>query len=185
MKFITDTQFKTVFRRWRQREETNPAWVDLATKVKGFATWQDWRMSYIEQMDIQQREWQIYEFSDVMKEVPLMLMGPYKGWQSRTSEKHSFSFRDLLVLPDQLQEFSNHSGILSILEKLPFTTEFIGVIRKDNNRIVCLDGHHRATAITLAEKLRRNIDFSNATVTIALSYILEYELDVFDKVLGE
>ncbi|HNW56047.1 MAG TPA: hypothetical protein PKN62_03190, partial [bacterium] len=60
---------------------------------------------------------------------------------------------------------------------------FIGLIRKDTNKIVCIDGHHRATTITLANKQNKIINFSQTPVTIALAELAIDECQLLDKML--
>lgn len=66
---------------------------------------------------------------------------------------------------------------------LPFTTEFIGLIRDDLNKIVCLEGHHRATAVALAKRLGKAIDYSGTKMTIALAHLQQNEISLLDEAL--
>jgi len=184
MKFIADTTWSQIFEGWRQREENNPGWVRCATEVKGWPDWQSWRQHTANQIDAEQRQWQIFEFTDPINEIPAMLLGPYSGWQSRVTEKNKASFEDLLNLPEQYQHFSQYEPVLSILRGLPFATEFIGLIRDDNQQIVCLEGHHRATAVALAKKQGKQIDFSKTSMTIALAHLSKEECHQLDEMLA-
>ena len=118
-----------------------------------------------------------------MNEIPAMLVGPYSGWQSRLSEKNMTTFGDLLDIPEQLEEFSKHDGVISIMNGLPFATELIGLIRDDMNKIVCLEGHHRAIAIALAKRQGKIIDFSGVKITIALAHLAKDEINLLDEML--
>ena len=183
MKFIKKITWDEVFESWRNREASNPGWIHCATVVKGWPDWESWRKHSAEQIHADEREWKLYEFTDPINEVTAMLVGPYSGWQSRFANKNVASFEDLLEISEQFNEFSKHQGVLSIIEGLPFDTEFIGIIRDDIDKIVCLEGHHRATAIALAKKLGKKIDFTKSTIRIALTHLPADEVRILDEVL--
>lgn len=182
MEFIKDTTWQEIFEGWRKREASNPGWIRCAIKIKGWPDWESWRRHSAEQIQAEQRKWKLYKFTDPMNEVPAMLVGPYSGWQSRFPEKNVATFEDLLEIPKQFDEFSTHQGVLSIMDGLPFDTEFIGIIRDDINKIVCLEGHHRATAIALAKKLGKDIDFTNSRTMIALAHLPADEVQIIEEI---
>ncbi|MBI2099404.1 hypothetical protein HYT45_03275 [Candidatus Uhrbacteria bacterium] len=183
MKYVKNTTWEDVFKGWRDREANNPGWVHCATKIKGWPDWESWRRFTAKQIDAEDRKWQIFEFSNPMEEVSQMLIGPYSGWQSRVISKNSTTFQELLEIPEQYEHFSKHEGVISILNGLPFTTEFIGLLREDINKVVCVEGHHRATAMALAGQQKRQIDFNNHKITIALSRLPVKECYLFDELL--
>ena len=183
MKFIKNTTWDEVFDGWEKREANNPGWVNCATKIKGWPDWKSWRKFTASQIKADKREWKIYEFTNPSEEIPKMLIGPYSGWQSRLPKKNTASFEDLLSIPKQLEEFSKHDGVLSIMEGLPFTTELIGIIRDDIDKIVCLEGHHRAVAITLSKIQGKNIDWSDTKIDIALTHLKKDEIQLLDEML--
>ena len=183
MDFIRDTNWQKVFDGWRDREANNPGWVNCAVNIKGWSDWESWRAFTAEQFDAANREWKIFQFLDPIHEVPEMLIGPFSGWQARVENKNKTTFSQLLNIPSQFEEFSKHSGVLKILAGLPFSTELIGILRKDINKIVCLEGHHRATAIALAEKQGQQIDFSKSQITIALTELEINDCQLLDKML--
>lgn len=183
MKFIKDTTWSEVFEGWRVREANNPAWVECATKAKGWPDWESWRSFTAQQLDAANRDWKIFQFENPLVEIPDMLIGPFGGWQSRVERKNQTTFKELLEIPEQYQEWSNHAKILSIMNGLPFVTDLIGLVRTDLGQVVCLEGHHRATAITLAQKQGRIIDFSQIPVTIALTELATEECRLLDQLL--
>ncbi len=183
MKFIKDTTWSEIFEGWRSREANNPGWVECATKIKGWPDWESWRSFTARQIDANNRRWQVFQFIHPMLEVPEMFIGPYSGWQSTVTNKNRTTFKELLEIPEQYQKWSNHSGVLAIMNGMPFTTEFIGLIRKDIDKIVCLEGHHRAIAISLAQKHGKIIDFSQTPITIALTEISSADCRLFDELL--
>ena len=183
MKKVKDTNWEEVFEGWRSRESSNPQWIECATKIKGWPDWESWRTFTSKQINAPNRKWEIFQFSNPNEEVPEMLLGPYLGWQSRVVNKNKTTFKELLEIPGQYEEWINHAGVLEMMNGLPFTTELIGLLRKDINKIVCLDGHHRGTAISLAQKQGRNINFSQTPITIALTEIPASEFQLFEELL--
>lgn len=69
-----------------------------------------------------------------------------------------------------------------MIKNLPFVTEFIGLVREDNRKIVCIDGHHRATAIAIAKKQGKQINFEK-NITIALVHLKKDEIFLLDELL--
>jgi hypothetical protein len=183
MKFIKDIDWHKVFEGWREREADNPAWIECATKIKGWSDWESWRSFTAKRFNAENRDWKIFQFENPLEEIPAMLIGPYSGWQSRVININHSTFKELLEIPGQYDELNKNSGVLAIMKGLPFSTELIGIVRKDNNKIVCIDGHHRATAIALAEKQGLIIDFSKVKVTIALSELDEEDCYLIDEIL--
>lgn len=183
MKFLRDTTWEEVFNGWRGREASNPAWIACATKVKGWPDWESWRRFTASQIDAESRVWKIFKITDPMKEIQEMFIGPFSGWQSRIINKNNTTFRELIDIPEQYHHFSTHDGVVSILKGLPFTTEFIGILREDRDKIVLLEGHHRATAIAIVAKEKRQIDFENVNITMALARLPADECPMLDDIL--
>lgn len=183
MKPLTPTTWPKIFKSWKQREAKNPAWIHCATKIKGWPNWESWRQHSASQIKANQRKWQIHEFTDPFNEIPAMLVGPYSGWQSKLPQKNVSSFQELLEIPEQYQQLNKNDLVTSLIDCLPFTTEFIGILREDLNKIVCLEGHHRATAIALAQKQGKNIDFSKVKITIALANLPKNQIHLLDEML--
>jgi len=181
MRFVKDITWSEVFEGWRKREVNNPGWVECATKIKGWPDWESWRGFTASQIGADKHQWQIFKLTNPASEIPKMLIGPYSGWQFRLSKKNVGTFEDLLNIPEQYDFFSQHDGVLRIMSGLPFSSEFIGLRRKDLNKIVCLEGHHRAVAITLAKKQGKQIDFSRVDINIALTNLKEDEVYLLDK----
>lgn len=129
------------------------------------------------------RDWEIWGFDDPLHEVPNMLIGPYCNWQKFLPIANVMTFKESLDIPEQLAYFRNHKKVLDILHALPFTTEFMGLLR-DDGRIMCLDGHHRAMAVAFLEYNRKSVDFGATPVTIALARLEENENSLPDAVLA-
>lgn len=181
MDYLAHTDWEEVFAGWRAREGNNPAWHQVATEVKGWEDWESWRRFSAEQIGAATRQWDYYSFTDALKEIPAMLVGPFTGWQSRHPKTNLFSFKDLLEIPEQYAYWKNHSKIKSLLADFPRESEFIGLIREDLDKIVCLEGHHRAVAVALAA--RDNIEMVLAQPRIALSKLSVSEVEIFDEIL--
>jgi len=185
VKFIENTTWDEIFEKWRESEENNPEWVYCATKIKGWPNWELWRRHVSLQLKAPERIWKKYEFTDPMNEIPKILIGPFSGWQSRTLEKNlSSSFYDLANMPKQEKFFRRKKKIISIMNKFPAPTELIGLIREDNGRIVCIEGHHRAMVVALSEKERKNVDFKGK-IYISLAKLSKKEIPILYKTLKE
>jgi hypothetical protein len=181
LKFISDTTWKEVFEGWRSREANNPGWICTATEIKGWPDWESWRKFSAAQISAEERSWKIYEFTDPMNDIPAMLVGPYGGWQEKLLEKNKNSFEELLNIQQNYDFFKNHSGVAALINDFPCPTEFIGLVREDNGKTVCLEGHHRATAVALAKKEGRKI--SCEKISIALTRLPKDECSILDAVL--
>ncbi|MDF1497572.1 MAG: hypothetical protein P1P90_05980, partial [Patescibacteria group bacterium] len=77
MEFVNDTNWEAVFQNWKKREGGSPAWIKCATEVKGWTDWESWRRFSASLVRASERRWELYRFTDPMKEVPEMLVGPY------------------------------------------------------------------------------------------------------------
>lgn len=181
MNFVKNTTWEKVFNKWAEAEANDPDWIHCATEIKGWSSWRSWRKFSASQIGADERNWQIFEFTDPINEVPEMLVGPYAGWQSRLPEKNTGTFSDLLNIPKQYNLFSKNDKVISIMNSFPFSTELIGIVRDDINKIVCVEGHHRAVAVTLAKKAGRQINFGK-DVKIALTHLQKNEVFIFDEI---
>ena len=152
MKYIKDIIWDEVFGGWRQREANNPGWIKTATEIKGWPNWESWRKFTVSQLGLEKLDWQLYEFTDPLTEISKILIGPYGGWQSRVANKNKSTFADLLNNKEQYEFFKKHDAVSSLVKDFPKETEFIGLLRKDLNKIVLIEGHHRAVAVALAQK---------------------------------
>ena len=181
MKYIKNTTWDNVFASWRQREASNPGWIKTATEIKGWPDWESWRKFTASQLGLEMLDWNIYEFINPLLEIPDMLIGPYSGWQSRVAEKNKSTFADLLNNSEQYNFFKSHDTVSALLKDFPKETEFIGLLRKDLNKVVLIEGHHRAVAVAILNKDGKVGWYCK--VRIALSEINENEQQLFDTVL--
>lgn len=182
MKLLSATTWEDIFQGWKEREAADPGWIKTATEVKGWPDWETWRCFTAEQIGAEQLTWEIQEFSDPMIEIPAMLIGPYSGWQSRVINKNQTTFKELTTIPEQFEYWKNVRKINSMINDFP-QADMIGLIRGDNGKLVCIEGHHRATAVAIAAKLGQHIDFKKP-VRIAVAHIpAERCENLFAKVL--
>ncbi len=181
LKFIGDTTWEKVFEEWRRCEGKNPGWIRTATEVKGWPDWESWRKFTASLLGAEKRSWKIYEFTDPMNNIPAMLVGPYQNWQKKLPEKNKNSFKEMINIPESYEFFIKHPAVSSIMKTFPSSAKFIGLIREDG-KIICLEGHHRATAIALAEKDEKKINFGGK-VQIFLAELPEKEYYLVDAAL--
>ncbi len=182
MKCIRDISWEEVFAGWKEREGSDPGWINCATKIKGWPDWESWRKFSASQIGAEKRNWKIYELEDPMREISEMLVGPFTGWQSRLPEKNKNIFADLVNIPEQYEFFKKHDKVVSMIDDFPPNTEMVGFLKEDTGQIVCLEGHHRAAAVAIAKKEGKSIDFKG-TVRIALAELKKEEKELLDKVL--
>ena len=183
LKHIRPTTWEEVFQDWKQREGNDPGWIHCATKLKGWDSWESWRRFTAEQIGAPTREWNLFEFTNPMNEIPNMLVGPFTGWQSKLPMPNRHTFTDLVRMPEQAVPFHAHEKVAGIMRNFPCPTTFVGLQFDETNRIVCIEGHHRATAVALVVLDGRTIDFGGP-VHIALATLNADEADLLDHVLA-
>ncbi|MBI5793665.1 hypothetical protein HZA87_01065 [Candidatus Uhrbacteria bacterium] len=193
LKFIKPTTWEHVFQDWKQREGNDPGWIHCATVLKGWESWESWRRFIAEQIGAPTREWNLFEFTDPMSEIPNMLVGPFSGWQSKLPAPNRHTFADLVRIPEQAIPLYAHEKVTGIMKDFPPSTVFIGLrfegtplrlsgFEGQADRIVCIEGHHRATAVALSQLEGIEIDFGGP-VTIAVATLATDEISLLDRVL--
>lgn len=181
MKLISDTTWADVFAAWQAEEGADPAWQAEAL-ARGYSSWADWRGSVAtSKIDAANLTWQIFAFDNPQAEIPALLLGPFKGWQARVPNIAEATFTNLIDIPANFDYWSTNPKIQSLIDHFPSPTQFIAIRREDTGALVCLEGHHRATAVALAAKLGRPIVFGEVTIAIA-QFPLKY-CAVLDAVL--
>ncbi|MEK7160780.1 MAG: hypothetical protein AAB724_02005 [Patescibacteria group bacterium] len=181
--FVKNTTWPEVFEGWKNREANDPDWINCAVNIKGWPDWVSWRGYTAAQFGSEKREWKVYRIVDVNKVAPAMLVGPYTGWQKRLPAKNILSFAEMLEAPKNYEEFSKNDKVQGLMKNWPVSTQFIGAIRADNKKIVCVEGHHRATAVALAVKNNQPIKFGE--VSIALCELALGEEKLVDEALAK
>ena len=182
MKLVKTTNWDEVFEGWASREERDPGWMECATKIKGWPDWRSWRGFSATMLGLQKKIWKVFEIENPLEEIPNMLVGPYTGWQKRHPNTNLFTFSELLEAPEEYEAWSKNPKILDIIAHFPSETQFIALLREDINKIVCIEGHHRAVALALAKKdgLKVNIDGAS---TLALANLEKDETTLLEKAL--
>ena len=180
--FIKNTTWREVFEGWKSREANDPGWINCAVNIKGWPDWESWRNYSAAQFQAEKRDWKIYQITEPNKVVPAMLVGPYTGWQNRLPIKNSLSFTDMLEITKNCESLSKNDKVFGMMKNFPAETQFIGVVRPDNKKIVCVEGHHRATAVALAVKNSQPLKLSGS-VTIALCELAPGEEKLLDEAL--
>lgn len=183
LKFIKPTTWEDVFQEWKDREGNDPGWIHCATTIKGWDSWESWRRFSASQIQAEDRDWEIYEFTDPMHDIPAMLVGPFTGWQSRLPTPNVHSFAELIRIPEQGTFFRGHEKVSGMMKQFPHSTTFIGLKREDSSSIVCLEGHHRATTVALSAQDGAEINFGGR-VQIALAVLRKNESSLLDHVLA-
>ncbi|MDD2753196.1 MAG: hypothetical protein PHT44_01120 [Candidatus Portnoybacteria bacterium] len=182
--FIKNAAWQEVFEDWKSREGNDPGWINAATKIKGWPDWESWRNYTAAQLRADKREWKIYRIADINKIVPAMLVGPYIGWQNRLPVKNVLSFAQMLEIPENYEALSKNDKVVGMMKNFPIGAQFIGIVRIDNNKIICVEGHHRATAIALAIKNSQPIKLGD-DATIALCELAPGEENLLDEALAK
>ncbi|MFH1259290.1 MAG: hypothetical protein ABII74_05685 [Elusimicrobiota bacterium] len=182
--FIKNTTWLEVFEGWRSREANDPGWINCAVNIKGWPDWASWRNYTAAQFGAEKREWKIYRIANPSKVVSEMLVGPYASWQNRLPEKNVLSFATMLEIPENYESLSKNDKILSMIKNFPIGTRFIGLVRSDNKKIVCVEGHHRATAVALAVKNRQPLRLGE-DMAIALCELASSEDKLLDEILAK
>lgn len=183
MQKIKPTTWEEVFQSWRDNEAHNPGWIRCATEIKGWPDWESWRRYMAGQLKLEKKDWELYRFSNPLREVSEMLVGPFTAWQKNLPVKNVLSFGEFLEVPEKHEQFSNHDTVRKMMDSMPFTSYMTGLIREDNRKLVCIEGHHRAAVLALANKLGRKIDFGDEVLYISLALLPNDELYLLDKAL--
>ncbi len=197
LKRIRPTTWEEVFQDWKQREGNDPGWIHCATVLKGWDSWESWRRFTAEQIGAPTRGWAIYEFTDPMMEIPQMLVGPFTGWQSKLPAPNRHTFVELVGIPEQAAYFRAHEKVISMSRSFPPSTIFVGLqfagseetIMSDrtqlfqSGKVICIEGHHRATVVALAVLDGKQIDFGGP-VHVALATLKADETHLLDDVLA-
>jgi len=170
--------WEEIFKRWQESEGVMVEWQKIAQQ-KGWQTWEEWRGSWVKNFEAQNREWFRYVILDPVQTVPHFQIVPSPAWQINFSkdERNKHTFAELFE-----KVTFQYDKVRGILNNFPEPTEFIGICLP-NKKIVLVEGHHRASALTLAKKEGRKINF-NKLPTIALTFFKEGEEKIIDSLLA-
>ncbi len=159
--YVRDLFWPEVFEHWREREAIMPEWIHCATKIKGWPNWESWRMNSAHQFDAPHRTWKQFEIKNPFKTIPQWLLGPFPSWfrdyfpHFEKYEEHTFQ-----EMVEKNNSFlQRHKKIEDIIRHFPCPTEMIGIWLSQEQKMVCYEGTHRATAVALAQYTVKNISF--------------------------
>lgn len=179
--FKEKTTWKEVWNLWQDREGKREEWQKLA-KEKGWQSWEKWRDAWVSNIGLQNREWERYIVNDPLSVIPTCLVGPTTSWQNFFSDKKllTHTFAELIEEKGFLDRGKNNK-IQAIQKQFPVETEFIGIVLSEE-RIMIIEGHHRAAAITLAKKQGTPLEFTSLP-TIALTCFDDADYPLLEDML--
>ncbi|MBI4457661.1 hypothetical protein HY633_01715 [Candidatus Uhrbacteria bacterium] len=151
LRLIRRLEWPEVFEIWRVNEEHRDGW-KTHYKERGFASWEDWRMSAAKAFGLPELSWNLYEIFSPSETVPTFHGGPFRSWIER--------FYGGLVMPSFAELIANrelraHGGVLAMIENFPENTVITGVLTDVG--VVIAEGMHRCCAVTLAAASGRDI----------------------------
>lgn len=147
-----------LFHNWENGEAKQIGWI-RHYRDRGFSSWREWRTTAYQGLRPQKRKWTLYKVERPEQVVPAWFIGPFRGWRIHYHGR-AVTFRTLARRP----AIQRNVKIKSIERNFPKSTQLIGVIWR--NRIVVIEGTHRACAVALAAQQQKNIKTS---LTIALT----------------
>lgn len=178
--FEGETTWDKVWQLWLEREGTREDWQEVA-REKGWQSWEEWRAAWVGNFGAQTRRWLRYSIPNPLATVPKFRVGPTQSWQNNFPEdernKHTFA-----TLVDRVN-YEQNGKVREILKNFPDPTEFIGIVMP-NKTIVDIEGHHRATALAIAAKQRKEINFRQSPA-IAITPFEEGEEELLNTMLAK
>lgn len=86
-------RWQEVLDEWRASEEKQ--W-EPVFRERGFASWWEWRQSYLEELEVGKREWKEERVDRPHTVIPGLVIGGYRGWkQYRPVGKDTATFADV------------------------------------------------------------------------------------------
>lgn len=178
LKFLEETSWIKIFDTWKKSEGVMKHWQDIATQQKGWESWEEWRSELVKNFDAQNRKWFRHEINNSFNSIPNFYVGPFSSWQGKFGNT-GFEFHTFADLLDG--GIVRYEKVKEIIEDFPEENEFIGICLPDK-KIVLIEGHHRATAITLMSQTHPLTQFKK-TLTIAITFFEAGEEKIFDEML--
>lgn len=178
---MRDISWDDVFALWQVNEGSNPEWTKVATEVKGWPDWHAWRMFTANQLRLPARQWKLFEAEHPMDELPAMLVGPYSGWQRRLPTPNTHTFMDLINIPEQYEHFASNPQMQKMIWSFP-SQSVLTALRRPDGKIICVEGHHRATAVAMAKHDGQVVHFPTMP-HVAMADLSTEDAGLLDSVL--
>lgn len=164
---IKKLSWQDVFNIWREGEENLRHW-KIFWEEKGFNSWESWRSSTIEKLELEERDWVLYKIKKPLKTIPKFKGGPYTSWKDSYYKNGKFSsFKELAKHP----YIQNHKDINKIKNNFPKEAYFIGV--KTEQGILIIEGMHRCCALAIASQKGEKIE-SQVYIVLAQASAKEF-----------
>lgn len=148
-----EMSWENVLQDWQASEEE--AW-RLVYAERGFATWREWRESYVHDLRLDTREWSEELVVDPHRVVPGYAIGGYKGWKRyRPARKDVATYADIVRPPvpgepsyagEDREDVRTNGKVFALIGELRDAT--ILALRCGDLTVV-LDGSHRCAAIAI------------------------------------
>ncbi len=159
LKNLGVVSWERIFDQWRRGEQWQKMWQNH-WRERGFDSWDEWRTNYIAPLRPEQRRWNLYRIDD-LAEVTEFYGVPSRAWIEKCyNGEMTMKLADIVNHPI----VTDNEKIHSIRQNFPLSTMLTGVI--NNDRIVLVEGMHRACALTLSAR-RQSLPI--AAVTVALT----------------
>jgi hypothetical protein len=169
---IKNLSWKDVFAIWRKNEAHQEGWNKLA-RERGYASWEEWRLSYTKRFGCPELKWSLYDIIDPVDTVSEFWGGPFSGWVDRYYEGEVTKRFDEMALNVALEE---NPKVKDMLVNFPSDTILTGI--KVDNRIYIIEGMHRASALAMM-KLNKTEFIGKVRIALAESKEeLKYEPSV-------
>lgn len=158
---IKDISWNDVFEYWRHNEEDNLEWKKLWLS-RGYDSWRNWRLSYANELELQNKKWELFEIIDPVRTIPNFMGGMFKGWQKEVyGNKKTLVFIEIAKSTNVLK----NKKIISLTENFPKETYLIGLNMDDD--VYVLEGMHRCSAVSVLSSRGKELDDRKIYIAIA------------------
>ncbi|MEK7598494.1 MAG: hypothetical protein AAB487_02050 [Patescibacteria group bacterium] len=168
LEFVKDIKWSDIFNIWKEGEAQQDSW-KKHWEERGFKSWEEWRNAYAEPLDPQNLQWSLYRINDPIIDLPHFYGVPSRGWVDKAyGGKTTMELKDLVALP----LISENEKVAFIKKDFPNETMLTGIVY--DNRIVLIEGQHRACALASWDKEAS----LNSKITIALATLDKTEIPI-------
>lgn len=139
--FIRPIGWPEIFGAWRKGEAQQESW-KKHWEERGFTSWDEWRTEYAKPLRPETLKWFLLEITNPTQELLEIFGVPTKAWIKKAyggeKTKQFKAIADLPIIKD-------NDKILAIKNNFPKETILTGLII--NNKIILVEGQHRAAAL--------------------------------------